>query len=52
VANLTQLDAIGPYSALCLLAEIGTDMRRRPTEKHFTSWLTLGPTTRSPAAAA
>lgn len=41
--DLTQLDAIGPYGALRLLAEIGTDMRRWPTEKHFTSWLTLAP---------
>jgi hypothetical protein len=41
--DLTQLDAIGPYSALRLLAEIGTDMGRWPTEKHFTSWLTLAP---------
>jgi len=41
--DLTQLDAIGPYSALRLLSEIGTDMSRWPTEKHFTSWLTLAP---------
>jgi transposase len=41
--DLTQLDAIGPYSALRLLAEIGLDMSRWPTEKHFTSWLTLAP---------
>ena len=41
--DLTQIDAIGPYSALRLLAEIGTDMTRWPTEKHFTSWLTLAP---------
>jgi transposase len=41
--DLTQIDAIGPYSALRLLAEIGPDMRRWPTEKHFTSWLTLAP---------
>ena len=41
--DLTQLDGIGPYSALRLLAEIGTDMRCWPTEKHFTSWLTLAP---------
>jgi transposase len=41
--DLTQIDAIGPYSALRLLAEIGTDMGRWPTEKHFTSWLTLAP---------
>ena len=41
--DLTQIDAIGPYSALRLLAEIGTDMSRWPTDKHFTSWLTLAP---------
>ena len=41
--DLTQIDAIGPYRALRLLAEIGTDMTRWPTEKHFTSWLTLAP---------
>ncbi len=41
--DLTQIDAIGPYSVLRLLAEIGIDMSRWPTEKHFTSWLTLAP---------
>lgn len=41
--DLTQIDGIGPYSALKLIAEIGTDMTRWPTEKHFTSWLTLAP---------
>src|SRR6266851_5147100 len=42
-ADLSQLDGIGPYGALQLIAEIGTDMSRWPTEKHFTSWLTLAP---------
>jgi transposase len=41
--DLTQIDAIGPYGARRLLAEIGTDMSRWPSEKHFTSWLTLAP---------
>jgi hypothetical protein len=41
--DLSQIDAIRPYTALRLLAEIGTDMNRWPTEKHFTSWLTLAP---------
>jgi transposase len=41
--DLTQIDGIGPYAALKLVAEIGTDMTRWPTEKHFTSWLTLAP---------
>ena len=42
--DLSQIDGIGPYNALRLLSEIGTDMTRWPTDKHFTSWLTLAPT--------
>jgi transposase len=41
--DLTQIDGIGPYSALRIVAECGTDMTRWPTAKHFTSWLTLAP---------
>ena len=41
--DLTQIDGIGPYTALKLIAEIGTDRHRWATEKHFTSWLTLAP---------
>lgn len=41
--DLSQIEAIGPYTALRLVAEIGTDMTRWPTEHHFTSWLTLAP---------
>jgi len=41
--DLSQFDGIGPYTALRLLSEIGTDMTRWPTEKHFASWLTLAP---------
>jgi hypothetical protein len=44
--DLSQLDGIGPYNALRLLSEIGTDMTRWPTDKHFTSWLTLAPNNR------
>jgi transposase len=42
-ADLSQLDGIGPYGALQLIAEIGTDMSRWPSAKHFTAWLTLAP---------
>ena len=42
-ADLTQIDGIAPYNALKLLSEIGTDVSRWPTEKHFTAWLTLAP---------
>jgi len=41
--DLTQIDGITAYTALKLLSEIGTDMCRWPSEKHFTSWLTLAP---------
>ncbi|MBM4438551.1 MAG: IS110 family transposase [Actinobacteria bacterium] len=41
--DLTQIDGITSYTALKLISEIGTDMTRWPTEKHFTSWLTLAP---------
>ena len=41
--DLSQLDGLAPYSALKLVSEIGTDMHRWPSEKHFTSWLTLAP---------
>ena len=42
-ADLTQIDSIGPFAALRLVSEIGTDMSRWPSEKHFVSWLTLSP---------
>lgn len=41
--DLTQIDGIAPYTALKVIAEIGTDMRRWSTAQHFTSWLTLAP---------
>ena len=41
--DLTQIHGIGPSVALELVAECGTDLSRWPTEKHFTSWLTLSP---------
>ena len=41
--DLTQIESIGPYSALKLVGEIGTDMSRGRTEKHFTAWLALAP---------
>jgi transposase len=41
--DLTQIHGIGPFLALRLIAECGTDLSRWPTAKHFTSWLTLSP---------
>lgn len=42
-ADLTQIHGLGPYLALRMISECGTDMTRWPTAKHFTSWLTLCP---------
>ena len=41
--DLTQIHGIGPYLALRLISECGTDLSRWRTAKHFTSWLTLSP---------
>jgi transposase len=41
--DLTQIHGIGPYLALRLVAECGTDLSRWRTCHHFTSWLTLAP---------
>src|SRR5947209_11719107 len=39
----TRLPGIGEASALQLIGEVGLDLSRWPTEKHFTSWLGLAP---------
>lgn len=41
--DATVLPAITDLTLLQLIAEIGTDMNRWPTVKHFTSWLGLAP---------
>jgi transposase len=41
--DITQLPGISPYNGLKLISEVGTDMSRFKTEKHFVSWLTLAP---------
>jgi transposase len=41
--DLTQLDGLHASSVQQLLAEIGTDMSKWPTVKHFASWLGLAP---------
>jgi transposase len=41
--DLTQIDGLGPYLALKLVGECGTDLTAWPSAKHFTSWLALAP---------
>jgi len=44
--DLTQIRGINAHTALKVVSEIGTDMSRWPTSKHFTSWLGLAPGTK------
>lgn len=41
--DLTLIDGIDVGTALVILSEIGVDVSRFPTEKHFVSWLRLCP---------
>jgi transposase len=41
--DLTRIHGIGPYLALKLVGECGTDLAAWPSAKHFTSWLCLAP---------
>jgi transposase len=47
--DLTLVEGIEQNSALTILSEIGYDMSKWPTEKHFTSWLGLCPQHRGSA---
>ncbi len=42
-ADLTQIPGIAPTAAFQIIAEIGTNMSKWPSAKHFTSWLALSP---------
>jgi transposase len=41
--DLTQIDGLGPYLSLKLVAECGDDLSAWVSAKHFTSWLGLAP---------
>jgi transposase len=47
--DLTRIDGIDSNTALRVISEIGLDMSRWPTEKHFASWLALCPENRESA---
>jgi hypothetical protein len=44
--DLTRIDGIDVTTAMTVISEIGTDMSRFATVKHFTSWLGLCPGTK------
>ena len=35
--DLTRIDGVDPYTALKVISEIGTDMTKWPSAKHFAS---------------
>jgi transposase len=41
--DLTRIDGLEALTVLKIIGEIGLDMNRWPTEKHFASWLGLSP---------
>lgn len=44
--DVTQMFGISEVLALEIVSEVGTDMRKWPTKKHFTAWLNLAPNNR------
>jgi transposase len=44
--DLTAIEGIGALTSLVLFTEVGADVSRFPTEKHFCSWLGLCPDNR------
>lgn len=44
--DLTRIPGIDTSTALKVISEVGTDLRRFPTVKHFTSWMGLCPGTK------
>src|SRR5205085_10481410 len=48
--DLTRINGLGPYLALKLVGECGTNLTAWPSAKHFTSWLASHLTIRFPAA--
>ena len=44
--DVSEITGISTHSSLCIYSEVGTDMSRWKTVKHFTSWLGLAPNTK------
>ena len=44
--DLTRIDGIDGFTALKAISEVGTDMTKWPSAKHFASWLGLSPNNR------
>ena len=44
--DLPRINSVDAYTALKVIGEVGTDMTKWPTAKHFASWLGLSPNNR------
>ena len=44
--DLTRINGVDAHTALKVVSEVGTDMTRWPTARHFASWLGLSPNNR------
>ena len=44
--DLTRIDGVDGFTALKVISEVGADMTKWPTAKHFASWLGLSPNNR------
>ena len=44
--DLTRIDGVDGFTALKVISEVGTDMTKWPSAKHFASWLGLSPDNR------
>ncbi len=44
--DLTRIDGVDGFTALKVVSEVGTDMTKWPSAKHFASWLGLSPNNR------
>ena len=44
--DLTRIDGVDVTTALAVVSEVGADMSKFPSVKHFTSWLGLCPGTK------
>ncbi len=47
--DLTIVEGVDPLTALVIMGEVGPDVSRFPTAKHFTSWMGLAPQHQSTA---
>ena len=44
--DLTRIDGIDVTTALAVVSEVGADLSKFPSDKHFASWLGLCPGTK------